>query len=186
MTPPRVVGIVSCVGGGKSTLARALAERLGEASVIQFDHYEKITQQPVEEIRRWMRDGADPDALVIPGLAEDLQSLKSKHKFVVFETPFGRRHAATGRHIDYQVWIDTPLDIALARKIRQFAAGAGAADEARDFAAWLQVYLENYLDFVGELLRIQGATVRGESDLIVDGRRAPAELAQEIERAVLT
>lgn len=185
MTLAKVVGIAAGVGGGKSTLAKALAERLGEAGLVQFDHYERMTEQPVEAVRRWMREGADPDALVIPGLAEDLQSLKSKHKFVVFETPFGRRHSATGRHIDFLVWIDTPLDIALARKIRQFAAGAAASGEAASFGPWLQAYLGNYVEFVGDLLRAQRDTVRAQADLVVDGRRSPEELAREVERAAL-
>lgn len=198
---PGVIGIASGVGGGKSTLADSLAAEFGgDASAIQFDHYERVTEQPVEAVRRWMAAGADPDALAIPGLAEDLQALKAGRKvvdpltrtpilprrYLLFETQFGRRHAATGRHIDFLIWIDTPLDVALARKLRQLAAAAAGRgmSEAAAFAAWLPAYLDSYLGMVEKLLRTQRESVRPQADLLLDGRRTPADLRREAAQAI--
>jgi uridine kinase len=195
-----VIGIAGPVGAGKSTLAVGLAQALADAAILQFDRYERITGQPIADIRQWMQNGADLDEMRIPGLAEALQSLKDgravidpmtgasigARKYILFETQFGRRHAATGRHIDLMVWVDTPLDVALARKVRQFAAGLGEGESAaaRTFAPWLRGYLDNYLDVVGELLRIQKETVGAGADLCVDGERDPAALQQEVARLV--
>ena len=194
---PKVIAVAAPVGGGKSTLVRGLAGRLPAASAIFLDKYERFTQQPVEQMRRWLRDGANPDMLAIPGLAEDLAALKSglpvadpltgstitPGRYLVLETQFGRRHAATGRHIDFLVWIDTPLDIALARKLRQVAAGIDGRDAA--FVPWLRGYLESYLDLVGESLRVQRDTVRAQADLIVDGMQLPDAVLAQVESAVL-
>jgi energy-coupling factor transporter ATP-binding protein EcfA2 len=199
-----LIAIAGPVGAGKSTLVNALASRLGDATAIHFDHYERITERPIEQIRDWMRNGADPNHLEIAGLAEDLEALKSGRsivhpatralvpagRYIVFETQFGRQHAATGRHIDFLVWIDTPLDIALARKVRQFTLGVGTTTgEIRSFVPWLGEYLQNYASFVGALLRIQSDTVVARADLVIDGRLDPGtlvtQLLREIERAGL-
>jgi uridine kinase len=193
-----VIAVAAPVGGGKSTLVKALASRLEGAAAIHFDHYERITEQPIEEIRRWMQDGADVDEMVIPRLADDLQALKlggsvvdpqtgkaiTARKYVLFETQFGRQHAATGRHIDFLVWVDTPLDVALARKIRQFAGELDVRNQEEfcAFAPWLRTYLDNYIAVVGALLRIQRDTVGEHADLVVDGELdADALLAQVTE-----
>jgi len=44
-------------------------------------------------------------------------------KYVLFETQFGRAHRETERHLDLLLWVDTPLDVALARSIRASIAG---------------------------------------------------------------
>jgi uridine kinase len=173
-----------------------LVSRLGDATAIHFDHYERITERPIEQIRSWMKSGADPDALSIAGLAEALEALKSGRsivhpatraavpagRYIVFETQFGRQHAATGRHIDFLVWVDTPLDVALARKVRQFAREAGALGphEIRGFIPWLGEYLDNYESLVGALLRIQSDTVAARADLAIDGRQDPGTLVTQI------
>jgi thymidylate kinase len=195
-----VVGIAGPVGAGKSTLVEGLAARIGDAAVLSFDRYERITEQPIERIRLWMQNGADLDEMEIPGLARDLQALKEgravadpltgapvpARQVILFETQFGRRHAATGRHIDLMVWIDTPLDLALARKVRQFTSELDPRDDkaARDFGPWLREYLGNYLDVVGGLLRIQRETVGAGADLVLDGQRDPQALQAEVEQAI--
>lgn len=195
--PRYVVAIASGVGGGKTTLTQGLAARLGDASAIFFDHYERFTRRPIEAVRGWMSAGADPNALDVGGLAADLRALKrgeravdpangaeiEPRKYLLLDAPFGRRHDATGREIDLLVWIDTPLDIALARKLRQLASGVDAP-AAADYLAWMLGYLENYLAIVAELLRKQRDTVRVDADLVVDGEREPGALLAEVEREI--
>lgn len=196
----RVIAIAGPVGAGKSTLVRGLAARLESATALYFDRYERMTERPIEQIRAWMEDGADLDEMPVPGLAEALQSLKlgrpvkdplsgtqvAPARHILFETQFGRRHAQTGQHIDFLIWVDTPLDVALARKVRQFAAEVdpGKPGEVGSFAPWLQGYLDNYLDVVGSLLRLQRDTVVKSADLVIDGNCEPAEIAKKAEQAI--
>lgn len=37
--------------------------------------------------------------------------------YIVFDAPLGRKHVATGQYIDFSVYLNTPLDIALARRL---------------------------------------------------------------------
>jgi uridine kinase len=196
-----VVAVAGPVGAGKSTLVAGLANVLGDTATIHFDHYERMTEQPIDAIRRWAENGADVNALPVPGLAEALTSLKdgrvvsdpathaeiSPARFILFETQFGRRHAATGRSIDFLIWIDIPPDVALARKLRQFSAGAGTgnAGQAHAFLQWHKEYLDNYLGLVGALLRRQRETVRADADLVVDGEQDAEELATQAGEKIL-
>jgi hypothetical protein len=197
-----VIAVAGPVGGGKSTLVRGLAGRLAGSTAIHFDHYERITEQPIEEIGNWMREGADLNRIVVPGLSEDLQSLRQgrpavdpltraeipARRYILFETQFGRAHAASGRHIDFLVWLETPLDIALARKIREFAGDSTDARDGRQidaFLPWLRAYLDNYIAVVGDLLRMQRDAVAAGADLVLDGKLAPGLLQQQAEQVIL-
>lgn len=176
-----LIAISAPVGGGKSSLTRSLAQRFTDATAIHFDHYETLSERPPDEIKRWMRGGADIDELVVEGLPEDLARLRSGESIVdptgmevppaeliFFETPFARRHPPTGEHIDLSIWIDTPLDVALARNLREFTR---RPDMSADLASWLGPYLDSYLDFVRELLIMQQELVGGTADVVLDGMR---------------
>jgi energy-coupling factor transporter ATP-binding protein EcfA2 len=196
-----VIAIAGPVGAGKSTLVRGLAGAMDDTTVIHFDHYERMTEQPIEEVRRWMEAGADLNRMPVPGLADALGALKEGHPVrdplsgarvpaagrILFETQFGRQHADTGRHIDFLIWIETPLDLALARKVRQFASGIDPrnAGEVAGFGPWLEGYLDNYVNVVGSLLRMQRDTVGADADCVVDGSGKPAQVLESARQAIV-
>ena len=191
-----VVSVSAPVGGGKSSLAAGLARRLPDAEAIYFDSYEDLTERPLDEIHAWMQAGADLDEFVIPRLPEALDLLKRGEsvvepstdrelqpaKYIVFETPFARHHRATGRHIDLSIWIDTPLDVAMARNLREFMR---RPDMRADLVSWLGPYLDSYLDVVRDLLLMQQEVVGGAADLVLDGLLDTDTNVARAEREVL-
>ena len=189
-----VVAISAPVGGGKSSLVRGLVAHFDDATAIHFDNYETLTDRPLDEIKRWMVNGADIDEFDVAGLPEDLARLKSGSAvvdpagmrieaapYIFFETPFARQHAATGRLIDLSIWIDTPLDVALARNLREFSRRPEMGDS---LASWLEPYLDSYLDVVRDLLLMQERWVGAAADLVLDGLASLdaniAEAAREV------
>jgi uridine kinase len=199
---PRLIGVAGAPGSGKSALVDGLAAALPDAGAIHMDGYDNMTRLPIEAVARWYREGADIDAFDMPQLAEDLRRLKAGEpareprsglavapaRYVLFETQFGRAHRATGRHIDLLVWVDTPLDVALARSVRALVARClGEADAAQCAARlrWLQGYLDNYLGTVRDLLEMQKARVAAQADLVLDGRRSVAELVAAARAEIL-
>ncbi len=174
----QVVGITGAPGAGKSTLAAALAQSLPDATALHMDGYDNMTRLPIAEVARWFRSGADIDAFAFPPLEAELARRKAAPGTVLFETQFGRAHRATGQHIDFLIWLEAPLDLALARTLRA-ALARGAP------AGWLQGYLDSYLGTVRELLEMQKARVAPAAVLVLDARGAPAEIAARAHAAIL-
>jgi hypothetical protein len=183
--PVRVIGVCGPAGAGKTSLVRALAQRL-DGTAIHMDDYQGFTQEPAAAIAAWAGSGADFDAFDIPVLPEHLASLRQGRAVtdplslrtlaakpnVVFETHFGRAHTPTGQHIDLLVWIEVPADVALARNVRGLLAplvGMASGQVPRARVAALDAYMSNYLTHVRGLVAMQKARVAPAADVVVDG-----------------
>lgn len=197
-----VIAVAAGIGAGKTSLVKAIADRLTDATTFHYDSYEKATEMPVQAMVRWMRDGADADSLLIPNLAEDLEKLKRGEtvvdpstnreirpgKYIIFEMPLGKEHRKTAAHIDLLIWVETPLDVALARKIKEFTSTFLTGHERKDhraFIVWLDRYLDHYLEFTRQILKIQKERVSPTADIILDGQCDLETLAQRATEAIL-
>lgn len=197
-----LVAVCGPIGGGKTSVVRALAKQLDDAAAIHMDDYECMTRMPVHHLAQWVERGANCDELLVPLLGDHLRMLKrgepvlgpernvriAPRKYILLETQFGREHKATGEQIDLLIWIDAPLDIALARKLKSFTADAlraGHAEGGREPLAWLDDYLANYLALVRQLMRLQEEKVRPRADVVLDGHRALDVIVHEARKQVL-
>lgn len=189
----KVIAVAAPIGGGKSALTAALAQALGESETLRFDDYEQATRKPVDELAQWLADGADFDRLQAPGLAEALTTLlggpqapggSAVKRHLVFEMPLGRAWSATAAQIDHLVWIDCPLDVSLARRIREISSDLLHRDalDARRGLAWLDNYLRHYIEVVHHVLELQRERVKPYADLIVDALDTPEMNVKKIVR----
>ncbi len=125
----KIIGISGVGGAGKSVLTKALGQRLN-ATILFWDDFDEISQDPKDYVE-WYNTSRDYSEWKYDALAEVLKQLKSGKKiicpatkkeliptdYIIFDAPLGRKHAATGQHIDYLIFLNTPLDIALARRV---------------------------------------------------------------------
>jgi len=187
----RVIAISAPPGGGKSAVAAALAERLG-AALVEYDAYDKLTALPAEEIAAWLAKGGPYDIVEVSELVADLTTLRdggtildrrtgaelSARALVIFETPFGKAHPALAPLIDSAIFLDTPADLSLSRKLRSFVA-ANLADPGpgghKRFLGWLDRYLANYEQITRPAIVIQRERVLPLADLVIDAASAPLE-----------
>ena len=187
-----VIGISSVSGGGKTAVAKKLAELLQDAVILCFDDYDDTTVHP-EDLHAWLAAGADYDVWKTPGLTRDLQSLTTGNqitspvdgsaiqaaKYIVFDAPLGRAHVDTGRFIDLMVFLDTPLDIAMARRLlRDVTSNTGQS--AEDSIKTLKANLSSYLKG-GQLLYLELENqIKRNCDMVLDERLTVDELAATI------
>lgn len=184
----RVVAVAAPIGGGKSALVAALAQALGNAPTLHFDEFELATRFSPLELNSWLESGADFNSIPAPGFVEALRGLADSNSefpaaerpsdYIVVELPLGRAFAATAGLVDILIWVDTPLDLALARNLRSLAAEAieDSSQRTEEFLEWLVAYLDSYGELLHPILELQRRRVCPDADLILDGRLPIDEL----------
>jgi uridine kinase len=155
-----VIAVNAVSGGGKTTITRELTGRLQNAKAIYFDDYEEIGQN-ISDITRWVEDGADYDLWDLQALADDIIKLLEENlDYLVLDYPFGYNQKQIAGLIDISVYIDTPLDIALVRRILRDYSAQGRVD---DILKALDAYLHERDAY--RFSQIENK----EADLVVDG-----------------
>lgn len=168
-----VIGIGGVSAAGKSTLCKALGKAL-DATVISWDDFEKISEEPKDYLA-WFQTDRDYSLWKYDELALVLKTLKDGRdlvcpatkiklistKYVIFEAPLARKHFQTGQYVDFLIFLDTPPDIALARRmLREFGISQNCREIIKE--------LENYLRFERPLY-LGSHEARHQAELIVDG-----------------
>lgn len=179
-----IIGISGISGAGKTTLVNHMATLL-EATVIFWDDYDAICSAP-DDYLAWFEAGADYSQWKFDELACVLQSLKKGESvvcpathtelhptpYILVDAPLGRKHASTSAHLDLTVYIDTPLDIALARRLlRDYQSH----DKSKRL---LLEELSLYLSHVRKLFTDE--TIKKAEDMIIDGTLSLEEQAKQI------
>lgn len=197
-----LVGVAGPPGAGKTALVQGLSAAMHDSTAIHMDSYEQMTRATPEHVQRWLQDGADIDEFEMPRLPEDLALLRSgtpvsepgtgaeipPRKYILFETQFGRAHRATGSGIDLLIWVDTPLDVALARNLLAFTATflrEPRSQVLEERMHWLHDYIDQYLRMVRPLMVLQRDRVAAGADLVVDGLLPIPELIEQTKQEIL-
>lgn len=186
MTRAPIVAISGHPGSGKTSLTRTLQRQLG-VPALHYDDYETFTDTPQAQVRDWVARGSNYDEIKLEPLVKELIRLaeaEPRPKCVLFDTLLGRAHSATGELIDTLIWVDTPADIGLARKIGESAGRARGAGKEPEFVQWLEFYMEQYGGFIADTYSVQRDRVRAGADIIMDGRASQERLAEEAALAI--
>jgi uridine kinase len=187
-----VVGLSGVPGAGKTTLTQRLLQDSSQAYAVYYDQYQTITRMTGAQVRDWFARGGDPNEFALSDLIDELtqrtqvQAGGGRRPLVLFETPFGRLHRATGAFIDFLVWVDTPLDVALSRAVLAFLDDAqrnGAPNAASDFIRWQRQYMLNY-PLVRAMYVAQRESILSTADLVLDGSKSPDDASELVRKAL--
>lgn len=179
----KVLAITGCMGSGKTTLVKQLQPLIPQSRILFEDDYQAMTQMDPEQLRRWISDGCCIDELDLHGfdlavrraIAESSRDWRAPDtKLLIIESQFGRAHASLKHLVDYQIWIESPLDLCLARKIFELTAASQIASTQAMGVGEILGFCKNYLDQTAYLLRKQKLLVEQISNhTLVNDRSVP-------------
>jgi len=184
MKKPFVISISGVSGGGKTTVTNELKDCLLNSAVVSFDDYDDIKLD--RDINDWSADGNDENEWYVEPLAQDIERLLSEPlDYIIVDYPFGYRNLRVGKHINFAVFIDTPLDVALARRmIRDYTNRAADRNKIKVNLSAIEKELLFYLDRSRPTYVRMPETQKPSSDFIADGMKIPYEIADDIINAL--
>jgi uridine kinase len=188
----KVIAITGCMGSGKTTLVHHLHQLIPGSAVLFEDHFQTMTQMDLAELEQWKDRGSSIGELNLNGFDRAIReavgasgNLRAKEpkllppKLLIIESQFGRAHPSLADLVDYQIWIDAPLDLCLARKILQLLSidpgdsnGAMSPVEIRGLCTL-------YLESTARLLREQIRQVASVSDATLVNDKNTAKMVDE-------
>lgn len=166
------LAVAAVTAGGKTTAVRALLQLLPRAQALYFDDYS--FEGEAADFAQWVRDGADYHVWKLDPLEADIRRVRDSGtcEYLILDYPFAYRHKQIAPYIDKAFFIDTPLDVALARRVLRDLDGASGEE--------IRAELRGYLDFARPAYLQMLKDVRPSSDHVIDGMKAPEAIAREI------
>ena len=168
-----VISLYSPSGGGKTTITHALAEKMPNSKALYFDDRDYDSDSGITDICQWHDDGADVNRFDLSMLASDIERcIEEDFEYVILDYPFGYRHEVISKFLDFSIFIDTPLDIAFARRLLRDNTDKTTKEILCDAEFYLQKGRAVYLH--GEKM------VRNDADMVIDGSLALEEIVCKI------
>ena len=168
----KIISIAAVTAGGKTTIVNELKKRLRNSQSLHFDNY--TFDGEVDDFYQWVLDGANYHVWNLSPLEDDILKNKSAGicDYLILDYPFAYCHDTIKPYIDTAFFIDTPLDIALARRILRDMSNA-TADEIRHD-------LEMYLKYARTAFIQMQKDILPSSDYVIDGTLSIDEIVNEI------
>ena len=196
-----VIAVAGPSGAGKSTLVKELVRELEDAVALSFDDYHPSmvpsTNYP-KDLAQWLAEGANPDSWTTPQMIVDLQALlcgetiiypgnkNALHPatFIVMEEPFGRARTPLKKLVNYVIAVDTPLEVALARRLLRESEKPYFQEHPHEFGSSMLNYLHMYLEIARPLYLAANEHVSKDCNLVLDGLKPMSEIVCEAAKQV--
>lgn len=167
----KIITVAAVSGGGKTTVTERLTNELENSKALYFDSY-NFDKCPAD-ICKWIDDGANYDEWVLTPLIKDIQRSRQDNSldYIIVDYPFAYLNSEMREFIDATIFINTPLDIAMARRIlRDFKEGT--IDEIHND-------LKHYMTFARKAYLEAIHTVKPNSDIVLDGSLSVGEIINQ-------
>ncbi|PWV94502.1 uridine kinase [Paenibacillus cellulosilyticus] len=168
------IAIAAVSGGGKTTVTSRLGERLPNAIALYFDEYDLAGP---DDILDWVERGANHNEWNIDPILADITKLihSGEVEYVLLDYPFANLHNNL-KTIDLTIFIDTPLDIAMARRILRDFGNMNTEEIMNE----MQFYLtRGRLGYESML-----TTIKPHSDVVINGTLPVDEIVRIIEQEI--
>ncbi|SJZ73596.1 hypothetical protein [Anaerorhabdus furcosa] len=171
MRKTKVIAINSVSGGGKTTVTKELYKKVPKSAAIYFDDGNYDVKSEIMDIEEWVSRGSNANEFDLSELEKKINfELEKGYDYLFLDYPFDYRHDLIKKYIDTAIYIDTPSDLSIERKIQR-----DNPNEEISLSTLLDTILKNnFLYEEARRLGIDGA------DLIVDGNQTVDAIVKTI------
>ena len=161
----KIISIAAVTAGGKTTVVNELKKHLPRCASLHFDDYS--FEGEVEDFHQWVLDGADYDVWDLSPLKADIEKImdSNAYDYLLLDYPFAYLNTQIRGYIDCAVFIDTPLDIAMARRVLRDMKDASADEIRTEMDVYLKYARIAYVQMLDAVLPSSDYVVDGSKDL---------------------
>ncbi|WP_339146197.1 MULTISPECIES: hypothetical protein [unclassified Sutcliffiella] len=159
---PKVISIAAVSGGGKTTITKKLSLVLEDTKELFFDDYD--FEDAPDDIIQWVNKGADYNLWNVEPMVLDIDKIIASREvplYILLDYPFSYMNDNMKKYIDLSIYIDTPLDVAMARRILRNQTKSTINDVCNDVKFYLQYGRGAYLELENN--------IKPNSDIVIDG-----------------
>ena len=173
----KIIAIGAVTAGGKTTVVNALKNQLTRTAALHFDDYS--FEGEVEDFYKWVSEGADCNVWDLSPLKADIEKIiqSGEYDYLLLDYPFAYLHTMIRDYLDCCIFIDTPLDIAMARRVLRDMTDASADDIRNE--------MEHYLKYARVAYIHTLETVLPSSNHVIDGTKKIGDIIDEAVKMIL-
>ncbi len=168
----KIIAIAAVTGGGKTTIVNEIKKQLKNVESLHFDDYSFAGE--VDDFYSWVLQGANYNVWNLAPLIKDICEIQkhSKCEYLLLDYPFAYCHKEVSKYIDCAIFIDTPLDIAMARRVLRDMNDATGEEIRKDMRMYLDYARIGYIQMLKDILP--------SSDFVIDGTKKLEEKVNEV------
>ena len=173
----KIIAIGAVTAGGKTTIVNEIKKTIKNVESLHFDNYQ--FEGEVDDFHDWVIQGANYNVWDLSPLIKDICTIKKEAKcdYLLLDYPFAYCHKELGKYIDCAIFIDTPLDIAMARRVLRDMQDATGEEIRKDMEFYIQYARVAYIQMLKDILP--------SSDYVIDGMKDLEEKVNEITKIIL-
>lgn len=168
----KIIAIAAVTAGGKTTVVNEVKKQLKNVQSLHFDDYS--FEGEVDDFYAWVMQGADYNVWDLSPLINDICEIKKNEScdYLLLDYPFAYCHKELSKWIDCAIFIDTPLDIAMARRVLRDMRNATGEEIRQDMEVYLKYARVAYTQMRKDILP--------SSDYVIDGTKELRKMVEEI------
>ncbi len=174
----KVIAINAVSGGGKSTTIDELLRRMPNSKAIHFDDRDYRSISGITDLLKWELEGADYNKWDLSLFEEELRTLLDENLDYIFvDYSFGYNQKQISPYISLSVFIDTPLDMCVCRRILRDYQESDASDIIKHMEWYHNMGREAFTHSVEEGIQ--------DADLVVNGSMTLNNICELIENRIM-
>lgn len=162
----KIIAIAAVTAGGKTTVVNAIKDRLPRTTSLHFDDYSFYGE--VDDFTKWISKREEYyNVWDLSPLKADVERIinSREYDYLLLDYPFAYQNKMMKDYLDCCIFIDTPLDIAMARRVLRDMKEASADDIRNEMNTYLNFTRICYVQMLTEILPTSDYVVDGANEL---------------------